>query len=87
MQNRSIAQGCSEYNITVLIDQKDSIKALSAVHARFYLAQLPLALGIVGPGAIGATLLEQLHQQAQVSPQKLSCRQIHCLWMNFRMQI
>lgn len=66
ISDRSIAQGCSEYNITVLIDQRDSIKALRAVHGRFYLATLPLALGIVGPGAIGATLLEQLRQQLQV---------------------
>lgn len=64
---RSIAQGSSEYNITILIDQKDSIRALRAVHSRFYLATLPLAVGIVGPGAIGSTFMSQLQQQKQVS--------------------
>lgn len=42
------------------------MRALRAVHARFYLATLPLAIGIVGPGLIGATLLEQLQQQLTV---------------------
>ena len=63
---RSIAQGCSEYNITVLIDQKDSIRALRAVHGRFYLATLPLGIGIIGPGLIGGTFLDQIHQQIAV---------------------
>jgi len=63
---RSIAQGCSEYNITVLIDGKDSVRALRAVHSRFYLATLPLAVGIVGPGAIGGTFMRQLQQQKEV---------------------
>ncbi len=65
-QCRSIAQGCSEYNITVLIDGKDSVRALRAVHSRFYLATLPLAVGIVGPGAIGGTFMRQLQQQKEV---------------------
>ena len=66
MPRRSIAQGCSEYNITVLIDQKDAERALRAVHGRFYLATLPLAVGLVGPGLIGSTLLTQIHQQHAV---------------------
>ena len=65
---RSIAQGCSEYNITVLIDQKDSVRALRAVHGRFYLATLPLGVGLVGPGLIGGTFLDQIHQQMTVRP-------------------
>ena len=63
---RSIAQGCSEYNITVLVDQKDSVRALRAVHGRFYLATLPLAVAVVGPGLIGKTFLAQVAEQAAV---------------------
>lgn len=73
---RSIAQGCSEYNITVLIDQKDSVRALRAVHGRFYLATLPLGVGLVGPGLIGGTFLDQIHQQMMVRFLKLYSRQI-----------
>ena len=50
----------------MLIDGKDSIRALRAVHSRFYLATLPLAVGIVGPGAIGSTFMRQLMQQKEV---------------------
>jgi len=60
---RAIAQGSSEYNITILVEQCESVRALRAVHARFYLAQLPVAVGIVGPGLIGSTLLAQIEQQ------------------------
>jgi len=62
---KAIAQGSSEYNITVLIDQKDSERALRAVHSRFYLSNTPIGVGIVGPGLIGATLLQQIKEQVE----------------------
>lgn len=61
---RAIAQGCSEYNITVVIKREDCIRALRAVHSRFYLSKTTIAMGIIGPGLIGATLLDQLRDQA-----------------------
>uniref|UniRef100_A0A803NJ80 ACT domain-containing protein n=1 Tax=Cannabis sativa TaxID=3483 RepID=A0A803NJ80_CANSA len=61
---RAIAQGCSEYNITVVVKREDCIRALRAVHSRFYLSRTTIAMGIVGPGLIGATLLDQLRDQA-----------------------
>ncbi|KAI5567422.1 hypothetical protein POPTR_013G099500v4 [Populus trichocarpa] len=63
---RAIAQGCSEYNITVVIKRGDCIRALRAVHSRFYLSKTTIAMGIIGPGLIGATLLDQLRDQAAV---------------------
>ncbi|KAJ6291675.1 hypothetical protein OIU76_023708 [Salix suchowensis] len=63
---RAIAQGCSEYNITVVIKREDCIRALRAVHSRFYLSKTTIAMGIIGPGLIGATLLDQLRDQAAV---------------------
>mmetsp|Transcript_9334 Transcript_9334/g.34218 ORF Transcript_9334/g.34218 Transcript_9334/m.34218 type:complete len:805 (+) Transcript_9334:675-3089(+) len=60
---RAIAQGCSENNITVVIDQNDSVKALKAVHSRFYLSDTTMAVGVVGPGLIGKTLMAQLKEQ------------------------
>eukprot|EP00878_Enallax_costatus_P021378 GHUV01022628.1.p1 GENE.GHUV01022628.1~~GHUV01022628.1.p1 ORF type:complete len:501 (+),score=176.91 GHUV01022628.1:491-1993(+) len=61
---KAIAQGSSEYNITVLIDQKDSERALRAVHSRFYLSDVPIGVGVVGPGLIGGTFIDQLKEQA-----------------------
>lgn len=46
-----------------MVNQEDSIKALKAVHSRFYLSKTPLAVGIVGPGLIGKTLLDQFKDQ------------------------
>lgn len=62
---RAIAQGCSEYNITVVLKQEDCIRALRAAHSRFYLSKTTLAVGVIGPGLIGATLLDQLRDQVK----------------------
>jgi aspartokinase/homoserine dehydrogenase 1 len=63
---KAIAQGSSEYNITVLIDQADSERALRAVHSRFYLSSTPIGIGLVGPGLIGSALLDQIREQVDV---------------------
>lgn len=60
---RAIAQGCSEYNITVVVKREDCVRALRAVHSRFYLTKTTIAVGIIGPGLIGSTLLDQLKDQ------------------------
>ncbi len=44
--------------------QKDSERALRAVHSRFYLSATPIGIGILGPGLIGSALMEQLREQA-----------------------
>ena len=62
----AIAQGSSERNISAVIEQSDSTKALRAVHAGFYLSDQTLSVGLVGPGLIGKTLIKQLRQQAQL---------------------
>ena len=60
---RARAQGCSEYNITVVDKREDCIRALKAVHSRVYLSRTTIAMGIIGPGLIGGTLLDQLRDQ------------------------
>lgn len=69
---RAIAQGCSEYNITVVLKREDCIKALRAVHSRFYLSRTTISMGIIGPGLIGGTLLDQLRDQAAVLKEKFN---------------
>ncbi|KAL0359968.1 UNVERIFIED_CONTAM: Bifunctional aspartokinase/homoserine dehydrogenase 1, chloroplastic [Sesamum radiatum] len=69
---RAIAQGCSEYNVTVVVKREDCIKALRAVHSRFYLSRTTIAMGIIGPGLIGGTLLDQLRDQAAVLKEKFN---------------
>uniref|UniRef100_A0A5B6ZUG9 ACT domain-containing protein n=1 Tax=Davidia involucrata TaxID=16924 RepID=A0A5B6ZUG9_DAVIN len=69
---RAIAQGCSEYNITVVIKREDCVRALRAVHSRFYLSRTTIAMGIIGPGLIGGTLLDQLRDQAAILKEKFN---------------
>ena len=77
---RSIAQGCSEYNITVLLDQRDAVRALRAVHGRFYLATLPMAVGVIGPGLVGRTFLGQLAAQLEACPNNFLCQCPYTSW-------
>ncbi len=57
----AIAQGSSERNISVAIESADATKALRAAHAGFWLSPQTFAVGVIGPGNVGAALLDQLH--------------------------
>ena len=61
---RAIAQGSSEYNISVIIAKADLSKAVNAVHDSFY-TKLNKTLHIfcLGTGNIGKTLFKQLQVQ------------------------
>ena len=61
---RAIAQGSSEFNISVIINKDDLSKALNAVHDAFF-AELKKTLHVfnVGTGNIGSTLFSQLNKQ------------------------
>lgn len=61
---RAIAQGSSEFNISVIISKEDLAKALNAVHDAFF-AELKKTLYVfnLGTGNIGATLFKQLYKQ------------------------
>ncbi|MBS1526916.1 MAG: bifunctional aspartate kinase/homoserine dehydrogenase I [Bacteroidetes bacterium] len=63
---RAIAQGSSEYNISVIIAKSDLAKALNAVHDAFFI-QLNKTLHAfcIGTGNIGTTLFSQLNQHSE----------------------
>lgn len=62
---RAIAQGSSERNISAVIDKRDATRALRAAHSGFYLSAKTVSIGLVGPGNVGATLLDQMAEQAE----------------------
>lgn len=68
---RAIAQGSSEYNISVIITHSDLSKAVNAVHDSFY-ANLNKTLHIfcLGTGNIGKTLFKQLQVQMPLLAKK-----------------
>lgn len=62
---RAIAQGASELNISVVVEQAHEAKAISAIHNNFFLAATKtLHLFIIGTGLIGKELLKQIKQQS-----------------------
>lgn len=62
---RAIAQGSSERNISAVIDKQHATRALRAAHSGFYLSAKTISLGLIGPGNVGATLLDQMAAQAR----------------------
>ena len=62
---KAIAQGSSERNISVVIDSKDTKKALRAAHAAFYLSRQTISVGLIGTGVIGKAFLRQLKEHLE----------------------
>jgi aspartokinase/homoserine dehydrogenase 1 len=62
---RTIAQGASERNISVIVDRTEIARALRAVHSAFYLSPNTLSIGLIGPGTIGSALIGQLSSQLE----------------------
>lgn len=60
----AIAQGSSELNVSVVINNVDESKALNSLHESFFLSDTKeLHLFMVGVGLIGSTLLDQIQKQ------------------------
>lgn len=70
----AIAQGSSERNVSIVIEQKDTSKALNTIHEVFFLSDVKtLNVFIVGVGLIGGTLIDQIasHNQKLVKDHAL----------------
>jgi len=61
---RAIAQGSSERNISAVVDSDEATRALRAVHSGFYLSAKTISIGLIGPGTVGRTLLQQIEKQS-----------------------
>jgi len=61
---RAIAQGSSERNISIIINENDTKKALNTLHEVFFEKYIKtLNLFIVGVGNVGSKLIEQIRKQ------------------------
>jgi bifunctional aspartokinase / homoserine dehydrogenase 1 len=64
---RAIAQGSSELNISAVVRQTDTAKALNVLHEAFFLSDnRTLSLFMVGTGLIGKSLIEMIKAQSYV---------------------
>ena len=61
---KAIAQGSSEKNISVVIEEAETKKALNTLHESFFLSEKKqVNIFMIGVGNVGGTLIEQLQQQ------------------------
>ncbi|MFY0482202.1 bifunctional aspartate kinase/homoserine dehydrogenase I [Flavobacterium sp. PLA-1-15] len=61
---RAIAQGASERNISVVVNERDVKKALNTLHERFFEDNTKqLNLFVMGVGNVGEKFIDQIHQQ------------------------
>ncbi|MEJ5104446.1 bifunctional aspartate kinase/homoserine dehydrogenase I [Chryseobacterium sp. MYb328] len=63
---RTIAQGSSERNISVVIAEKDARKAVNVLHEDFFESEIKqIHLYICGTGNVGTKLIQQIYDQNQ----------------------
>lgn len=61
---RAIAQGSSERNISIVISEKDSKKAVNVLHEEFFESEIKqIHLYICGTGNVGSKLIRQIYDQ------------------------
>ena len=69
---RAIAQGASERNISVVINEKDVKKALNTLHERFFEDNTKqLNLFVMGIGNVGEKFIDQINQQKKFLKENL----------------
>ena len=77
---RAIAQGSSELNISIVINEEDAVKALNAIHKEYSLHKIKVLdskskassdLILYGFGQIGQTLTNQIVEQTSYFSEKL----------------
>ncbi len=70
---RSIAQGSSERNISMVVHKNDLKKAMNVLHERFFLSGTKqLHLFLIGTGNVGSALLQQIDEQKEYLKQQHS---------------
>ena len=72
---RAIAQGASERNISIIIDEKDNTKALNSLHEAFFENNCKnLHLFITGVGNVGSNLIRQISDQKKSLEESLGLK-------------
>ena len=72
---RAIAQGASERNISIIIDEKDNTKALNSLHEAFFESNSKnVHLFITGVGNVGSNLIKQISNQKKALEDNLNLK-------------
>ncbi|MEN4759057.1 bifunctional aspartate kinase/homoserine dehydrogenase I [Chryseobacterium sp. C39-AII1] len=69
---RAIAQGSSEKNISIVISEKDTKKAVNVLHEEFFESEIKqVHLYICGTGNVGMKLIQQIYDQNEYLKENL----------------
>lgn len=68
----AMAQGSSEHNISIVVSAESERRALRAAHAAFYLSDLTISVGLIGPGVVGSAFLAQVKDQLEELKEKFA---------------
>lgn len=70
---RAIAQGSSEKNISIVISENDTKKAVNVLHEEFFESEIKqVHLYVCGTGNVGTKLIQQVYAQNQYLKENLS---------------
>jgi bifunctional aspartokinase / homoserine dehydrogenase 1 len=58
----AIAQGSSERNVSLVVNELEAVKAVNVIHSAFYLSHRVSNVFIIGTGNIGSMLLKQMRE-------------------------
>ena len=71
----ALAQGASEMNISVIVDQRQLRKALNVIHDSFFLSDYQVVnIFLCGTGSVGSSLLQQIEEQQSLLMSKRRLR-------------
>lgn len=85
---RAIAQGGTERNISIVVADKDTKKALNVLHDGFFLSKYrKVHLFNIGIGTVGGTMLDQLKDQAEYLRNEYAIDVILCGLTNSRQMV
>ena len=72
---RAIAQGSTERNVSFVVKEADSAKAVNVLHEGFFLSPVKVAhIYAIGVGNVGAQMLKQLEEQQAFAAGRTQCR-------------
>jgi aspartokinase/homoserine dehydrogenase 1 len=80
----AIAMGCSGRNISCVVHEDASARALRAVHGAFMLSTNQLSVAVIGTGRIGAAVVKMIDSRRAALVQRYNCSLELRAWCNTR---
>lgn len=69
----AIAMGCSGRNVSCVVKEEDSAKALRAVHGAFMLSTNSISVAVIGTGSVGTAMVAAIRNRQTSLEQRYNC--------------